>query len=171
MFGLSWWRRKIVRKAKMLRQHSLARATGGTGSQRDQCFLPCCDYRKLNLLAFAGSVLYIGYMVGYSQSSQQLGSLPLGARSEQAAHYSSPSALRRATTSPGAEGESAASDAAIGKNDEKLSIPSLENVIVGRGPVKYNRDKPVTSIVRRLLNSRWNSELITKILPCPKFFN
>lgn len=137
--------------AKMFRQHSLIRATGGaaTGSShKDQCFLPCCDYRKLNLVAFAGSLLYIGYIVGYSQSSQ-LGTFPFGAGAEQTA-YSSPPALRRATASPGVEGVeggSAASDAVMdGKNDKKSFISSAEDMAVGQGAVDYNRDKPATSI-------------------------
>lgn len=146
----------------MFRQHSLIRATGGaaTGSShKDQCFLPCCDYRKLNLVAFAGSLLYIGYIVGYSQSSQ-LGTFPFGAGAEQTA-YSSPPALRTSTASPGVEGVeggSAASDAVMdGKNDKKSFMSSAEDMAVGQGAVDYSRDKPATSIVRRL-NPRWNSE-------------
>ena len=140
----------------MFRHHSLTRATGANGSR---CFLPCCDYRKLNLVAFAGSLLYIGYIVGCLQSSPRLGAFPFDAGAEQTA-YSTPSALLRATASSSDDaGGGAASDAAKdGKDDEKSLLPSAEDVAVGQGLVNYKRDKPVTSIVRRSINLRSNSE-------------
>eukprot|EP00571_Detonula_confervacea_P000033 CAMPEP_0172323734 /NCGR_PEP_ID=MMETSP1058-20130122/49452_1 /TAXON_ID=83371 /ORGANISM="Detonula confervacea, Strain CCMP 353" /LENGTH=413 /DNA_ID=CAMNT_0013039813 /DNA_START=194 /DNA_END=1435 /DNA_ORIENTATION=- len=112
----------------------------------------CCDYRKLNLLAFAGTLAYIGYIFGGMEKS---GEIPLRRFVSRDNGSSDDRAMLRATSSDAVASWDRISEQRNGKKaNEEEESSSLDEKIVekkpvvayAKGPVIHKNMGPVTSI-------------------------
>lgn len=112
----------------------------------------CCDYRKLNLLAFAGTLVYIGYIAGGMKNGSEipLENPTVSSDRSKGSSDDSRSAMLRATSSDAAAASSwdRVSEQKQASADHKISDKEPAPVFAyAKGPVIHKDKKgPATSI-------------------------
>jgi len=127
----------------------------GTTSQEEKCILPCCDYRKLNSLVIAGTLIYVGYLCGNLKNG---GALSLASNSASAISDGGNNVETRSTglrsTSNHAPSPASSLDGPLFGLIRSLPVEEVEPPAIrdevhegsSWGPLVHKRDKSVTSI-------------------------